>query len=154
MKLTVISDENFLFFSNARLMEIKAFENYKETEFHSCDLNSIENLCIAGLRGMIDGNRNISLSQELKVEIVKNIQTEASKIKRIQDIIISTAYWFSKNFGENLLKNKITLLFLPKYQNVATSHSGGLLIFNENYLESSCDIIDWNYFEFILINGM
>jgi hypothetical protein len=38
--------------------------------------------------------------------------------------------------------------------NVATSHAGGLIILNENFLESSTDQIDWDYFKLMLINGM
>lgn len=148
--MKIESRAEYKFFSNGkRLKKIKR-ESLIETEFNTTILNSIEEFCVFGLQNF-EAQTLIQNHQQLNVYHKKEINGIKYKLETIKDVFHSVKDWLINNFEINIPSQIKNLIFMPNYINVATSHTGGIMVVNSKFIEEHCDIIDWNYFKTILV---
>lgn len=62
--------------------------------------------------------------------------------------------WFEKKLNMAFPYKKIEVVFVPEYKNVATSHPGAVIFIDLKFLKEKCDVLDKEYFKFLLISQM
>ena len=111
---------------------------------------------------MLAGGKLITISDESKNHVESpfiDIHLSENLSRKINPNLIfmvarEAIKWFSKNFNSNFPFEKINLVFIPKYFNVSNSGPGSVILFDERFLQESCDILDKNYFNLILTTQM
>jgi len=129
-------------------------KNNKLTIFK--EINSISpyqlNICGSNLKSVRD---EFASEEDIKIQIfhTKKIEKEIDPLNLFM-LIRDGIKWFSNLFGLHFPYNKIDIVYLREYKNVANSFPGATIIIDERYFYKCCDNIDKNYFNIILINQM
>ena len=83
-----------------------------------------------------------------------NLEEKTYHFQTINALVSKTVDWFSKTFKTKFPYEKLDLVFVSDYINVATSHPGVISIKNNFIDEETTDILDWSYFKVLVVNGM
>jgi len=62
--------------------------------------------------------------------------------------------FFEKKFNFDFPYKKLDIVFVPEFKNVASSFPGGVIFLDIKFIKEKYDLLDINYFKFLLINQM
>lgn len=105
---------------------------------------------------MICGGNLIELNDQndltsVNIYIKKKLEDSVDK-NFINFLIYKSLSWFSGKFDSIYPYNRIDVVFLPNYSQVASSAPGGVIILDEQFLNPTTDYIDINYSAILLVS--
>ena len=62
--------------------------------------------------------------------------------------------WFEKKLNIAFPYKKLEVVFVPDYKSVANSYPGGIIFIDVKFIMENCEILQKEYFKFLLINQM
>jgi hypothetical protein len=175
INLKVISDEKMDFISNSYLLKDIKISSYNEfslnyffkidsdkmkfvnlddnREYHFYEFKGIEKiathqLLICGLKNYKEVSHEKYNVMPIRIKIQENKNIDNPEL--LNKIISEFMSWFQEKFETSYPFERLNIYFLQGVKNVSMSFPGGVIIIDENFLESSLDTIDTNYLYLIL----
>jgi hypothetical protein len=140
-----------------------SFNLFRFPELPDCQLIMFED--IKGISppqfGLFGGNM-ITIEDILKnpKEIPKLYlhlhKSNEENLKAIETYILlrDSIRWFSDKLDSIFSFNKLDVIFISQYQNVANSYPGGLIVIDTNFIQKHTDFLDANYLNLLLVSQM